>query len=55
MGLGSGIQDLRSGIRKNLFRISDPEVKKTPDLDPQHWVLHQETCANACYGQNIMT
>jgi hypothetical protein len=31
MGLGSWIQDLRSGIRKNLFRIPDPEVKKAPD------------------------
>jgi hypothetical protein len=31
MGLGSGIQDPRSGIRKNLFRIPDPGVKKAPD------------------------
>jgi hypothetical protein len=31
MGLGSGIQDPRSGIRKNLFRIPDPKVKKAPD------------------------
>jgi hypothetical protein len=29
MGLGSGIQDPRSG--KNLFRIPDQGVKKAPD------------------------
>ncbi len=28
---GVGIRDPRSGIRKNLFRIPDPEVKKAPD------------------------
>jgi len=37
MGLGSGIWDSRSGIRKNLFRIPDPGVKKAPD--PQHCYL----------------
>ncbi len=52
---GAGIQDLGSGIRKNLFRIPDPEVKQAPDLDLQHWVQHQEACADACQGQNIMT
>ncbi len=31
MVLGSGIRDLGSGIRKNLFRIPDPGVKKAPD------------------------
>ncbi len=30
MGLGSGIQDPGSEIRKNLFRIPDPRVKKAP-------------------------
>ncbi len=34
MSLGSGIRDPRSGI--NLFRFSDPGVKKAPDPDPQH-------------------
>ncbi len=29
MGLGSGIRDPGSG--KNLFRIPDPGIKKTPD------------------------
>jgi hypothetical protein len=28
---GLGIRDPRSGIRKNLFRIPDPGVKKAPD------------------------
>jgi hypothetical protein len=28
---GFGIRDPRSGIRKNLFRIPDPEAKKAPD------------------------
>jgi hypothetical protein len=28
---GSEIRDPRSGIRKNLFRIPDPGVKKAPD------------------------
>ncbi len=28
---GFGIRDPRSGIRKNLFRIPDPGVKKAPD------------------------
>ena len=37
MGLGSGIWDSRFGIRKNLFRIPDPGVKKAPD--PQHCYL----------------
>jgi hypothetical protein len=31
MGLGSGIRDPGSGIRKNLFRIPDPGVNKAPD------------------------
>ncbi len=31
MVLGSGIRDPRSGIRKNLFRIPDPGVKKATD------------------------
>jgi hypothetical protein len=31
MGLGSGIRGPGSGIRKNLFRIPDPGVKKAPD------------------------
>jgi hypothetical protein len=28
---GFGMRDPRSGIRKNLFRIPDPGVKKAPD------------------------
>jgi hypothetical protein len=31
MGLGSGIRDPGSGVRKNPFRIPDPGVKKAPD------------------------
>ncbi len=31
MALGFGIRDPGPGIRKNLFRIPDPGVKKAPD------------------------
>jgi hypothetical protein len=34
--IGLGIRDPGSG--KNLFRISDPGVKKAPDPDPQLWL-----------------
>jgi len=30
-GLGTGIRDLGSEIKKNLFQIPDPGVKKAPD------------------------
>jgi hypothetical protein len=38
MGLGSG-------IRKNLFRIPDPGIKKAPDPDPQHFTVCKTTVA----------
>ncbi len=45
------VGDPGSGIRKNLFRIPDPGVKKAPDtgsripdLDPQHWTRECTNC-----------
>jgi hypothetical protein len=42
IGLGSGIQDPGSGIRKNLFRILDPASKRhrIPDPDEQRCMIY---------------
>jgi hypothetical protein len=63
---GIGIRDLRSGIRKNLFRIPDPGVIKAPDpqhcviqwngsADPEHWVyrIQNHFCAVVCFWAEV--
>jgi hypothetical protein len=51
MGLGSGIRDPRSGIRKK--PIPDPGSRgqkgtgsRIPDPDPQHWILEYAVFIN---------